>query len=96
MSDKENAIRGYVAMKLLKTGKGTKVRQYVAVVGDDQSYYDKWASKANRGGLVEVNDACFPFFYSVELRTQPQLESAEYNGSYHEDNDVQFHWCMVC
>ena len=118
MSDEENAIRyasGYVAMKLLKhykTGKGAKARQYVdclsnmAVVGDDQSYYaytKEWTSKANRGGLFEVNDTCFLFFRSVELQTQlclPQLLSQQSTKdaimkSIKEDNDVQFHWCML-
>ena len=118
MSDEENAIRyasGYVAMKLLKhykTGKGTKARQYVdclsnmAVVGDDQSYYaytKEWTSKANRGGLFEVNDICFLFFRSVELRTQlclPQLLSQQSTKeavmrSIEEDDDVQFHWGML-
>ena len=118
MSDEENAVRyasGYVAMKLLKhykTGKGTKDRQYVdclsnmAVSGDDQSYYaytKEWTSKANRGGLFEVNDTCFLFFRSVELRTQlclPQLLSGQSTKeaiikSTMEDDDVQFHWCML-
>ena len=118
MSDEENAIRyasGYVAMKLLKhykTGKGAKARQYVdclsnmAVVGDDQSYYaytKEWTSKASRGGLFDINDTCFLFFRSVELKTQlclPQLLNQQSTKeavmkSIEEDDDVQFHWCML-
>ena len=118
LSHEKNALRyasGYIAMKLLKhykTGKGTKARQFVdclsnmAVVGDDQSYYaytKEWISKANRGGLFEVNDSCFLFFRSVELRTQlclPQLLNRQRTKesvmkSIEDDDDVQFHWCML-
>ena len=118
MSDEENAIRyasGYVAMKLLKhykTGKGAKARQYVdclsnmAVVSDNQSYYaytKEWTSIASRGGLFEINDTCFLFFRSVELKTQlclPQLLNQQSTKeavmkSVEEDDNVQFHWCML-
>ena len=118
MSDEENAMRyasGYVAMKLLKhykTGKGAKARQYVdclsnmAVVGDDQSYYaytKEWTSKASRGGLFEVNDTCFLFFRSVELKTQlclplllnQQSTKEAVTQSIVVDHDVQFYWCML-
>lgn len=78
----------------------------MAVVGDDESYYaytKEWTSKANRGGLFEVNDTCFLFFCSVELKTQrhlPQLLSQQSTKeavmkSIEEDDDGQFHWCML-
>lgn len=86
----------------------TECLSHMANVADDSSFYPytmEWIEGINRGGLFVINDATFMFFKAVQIKTQETLpkhlaKSSNVNKAtliktIIEDDDVQFHCCMI-
>ena len=77
---------------------------------DDSAEHDiscKWMAIVDRGGLIHISDNLFRVFIAIELeiRRHFRVENAQemmasYEGkvvaSILTNEDVLFHWCMVC
>ena len=75
----------------------------------EDSFYDyarKWFHNINRGGAFEVGDATYSFFLTIEKKMRAHLRAlyqpsgeqcrSKVIGQLIDDEDVLFHWYVVC